>query len=306
MRPTAKVSEADLRATDNDRRKFIGGSDAAAILGISPWSTPLDVFLQKTQPPAPVDPGRERYFTRGKRMEPYVLDLMAEETGLVIVQRNRRYRDPLAVFLAAEIDAETADANIEIKTVSPFKAKEWGEERTDEVPVHYVAQAMHGLMVTGRDLCIFGVLIGGDDFRVYRVERDDETIAAMRAKEILFWAQVQRNEPPAPTNAADVLKLFAKDAGVSIEATAEILNAYNRLRECRDIVKSQEQEIGALEETIKLFMADAATLTCCGKVLATWKSQSTNRFNQKAFSEAHSNLFNQFKEVSDHRVFRIK
>ena len=100
--------------------------------------------------------------------------------------------------------------------------------------------------------------------------------------------------------------MFAKDAGVSIEATAEILNAYNRLRECRDIVKVQEQEIGALEETIKLFMADAATLTCCGKVLATWKSQSTNRFNQKAFSEAHSNLFNQFKEVSDHRVFRIK
>lgn len=297
---------ANHAGADSDRRKFIGSSDAAAILGISPWRTPLDVFLDKIQPPAPVDPSRERYFTRGKRMEPYVLDLMAEETGLVIVRRNQRYKDPRLDFIAAEIDAETADANIEIKTVSPFKSREWGEEQTDAVPVHYVAQAMHGLMVTGRDLCIFGVLIGGDDFRVYRVERDDETIAAMRAKEIEFWVRVQRNEPPAPTNVADVLTLFAKDAGVSIEATADILEAYTRLRECKAIVKAHEQEIEVLEETIKLFMKNAATLTCGGKALATWKSQSTNRFNQKAFSEAHPDLFAQFKDASEHRVFRIK
>ena len=71
---------------DLDRRKYIGSSDVAAILGISPWRTALDVYLDKTQPPVEekLDPGRARAMTRGKRMEPYVIDLLAEETGLPV------------------------------------------------------------------------------------------------------------------------------------------------------------------------------------------------------------------------------
>ncbi|MFU1925134.1 YqaJ viral recombinase family protein, partial [Klebsiella pneumoniae] len=73
---------------------------------------------------------------------------------LKIIGRGNRYRDQQHDFMAAEIDAEAASGeNIEIKTVSPFKAKEWGEVQTDAIPVHYTAQAMHGLMVTGRQVC---------------------------------------------------------------------------------------------------------------------------------------------------------
>ena len=171
-----------------DRTKYLGSSDVAAILGISPWRTPLDVYLDKVQPRInPVDPAKQKIFTRGQRMEPYVIDILSEETGLVITKRGERYRDTEHDFLAAEIDAEAESGeNIEIKTVSPFKSKEWGEEHTDSVPIHYNAQAQHGLMVTGKEVCIFGVLIGGDDFRIYKVERDDETIAAIREREVDF------------------------------------------------------------------------------------------------------------------------
>ncbi|MFP7807163.1 YqaJ viral recombinase family protein, partial [Pseudomonas aeruginosa] len=128
-----------------DRTKYLGGSDVAGILGISPWRTPLDVYLDKVQPrTGPVDPAKQKIFTRGQRMEPYVIDLLAEETGLKIVGRGNRYRDQKHDFMAAEIDAEAASGeNIEIKTVSPFKAKDWGEVQTDAIPVHYTAQAMH-------------------------------------------------------------------------------------------------------------------------------------------------------------------
>ncbi|HEJ3161024.1 TPA: YqaJ viral recombinase family protein, partial [Pseudomonas aeruginosa] len=110
----------------HDRSKLLGGSDVAGILGISPWRTPLDVYLDKVQPrTGPVDPAKQKIFTRGQRMEPYVIDLLAEETGLKIVGRGNRYRDQQHDFMAAEIDAEAASGeNIEIKTVSPFKAKE--------------------------------------------------------------------------------------------------------------------------------------------------------------------------------------
>lgn len=300
----ATIPEANL-----DRRTYLGGSDVAGILGISPWRTPLDVYLDKIGAPREEenDPGRLRVLNRGKRMEPYVIDLLAEETGLEIVARGRRYIDSEHDFIAAEIDAEAdSGENIEIKTVSPFKAREWGEEQTDAIPLHYTAQAMHGLMVRGAAACVFGVLIGGDDFRVYRVERDDETIEAIRAREVEFWQRVQDRNPPEPTTVGDITRLFERDAGTSVEADAETLAAWNRLRELKAILKETGAEASQLEEQIKLAMRDASTLTFDGKPLATWKSQTARRFNQRAFTEAHPDLAEQFKQASESRVFRLK
>ncbi|MEG6624173.1 endonuclease, partial [Pseudomonas aeruginosa] len=178
--------------------------------------------------------------------------------------------------------------------------------QTDAIPVHYTAQAMHGLMVTGRQVCIFGVLIGGDDFRVYRVERDDETIAAIREKEIEFWGRIQRLDPPEATAVSDILRLFERDAGTSIEADGKVVEVFNRLRELKAKAKGLEYEIESAEERIKLFMQDHAQLTINGKSVLTWKSQTTNRFDQSAFKEAHPALFEQFKKTSESRVFRLK
>lgn len=297
----------------DDRTKFIGGSDVAGILGISPWKTPLDVYLDKTQPrmPARTDDARERVLSRGKRMEPYVIDLLAEEAGLRVIRRGERYKDAEHPFLAAEIDAEAHRGpgeivNVEIKTVHPFKAREWGEEQTDSVPVYYTAQAMHGLMVTGRNETVFGVLIGADDFRVYRVLRDEETIAAIRQRELDFWDRVQSFRPPEATTAADILRMFERDTGTSIEATETALAAFNRLRDLRGQIKALASQADEAEEQIKLFMQGNSTLTAGGKPLATWRTQSASRFDQKAFGAAHPKLLEQFKTITESRVFRLK
>lgn len=215
-----------------DRQKYLGGSDVARILGISLWRTALDVYLDKVQPrKEEVSPQKQKIFTRGQRMEPYIIDLLSEETGLKIAKRGHRYLDPELPYIAAEIDAEAESGeNIEIKTVSPFKARDWGEQQTDSIPVYYTAQAMHGLMVTGKKVCVFGVLIGGDDFRVYRVERDDETIAAIRAKEMAFWKRVVNLTPPPIINEHDVKRYFDRDAGSSIEANGKMISLINELR----------------------------------------------------------------------------
>lgn len=291
-----------------DRTKYLGGSDVAGILGISPWRTPLDVYLDKVQPRAePIDPMRQKVLTRGQRMEPYVIDLLSEETGLVITKRGQRYRDPEFDFLAAEIDAEAESGeNIEIKTVSPFKAKEWGEEQTDAIPVHYTAQAMHGLMVTGKQRTVFGVLIGGDDFRVYQVDRDEETIAAIREQELAFWDRITNLDPPPATAVSDILRLFERDAGTSIEADAKVLDVFNKWRDTKGHLKSLEQEEEALAERIKLYLQDNTALTVMGRPVLTWKSQTTRRFDTKAFEVAHPALYEEFRKASVSRVLRIK
>ena len=151
-----------------NRQQYLGGSDVAAILGISPWRTAMDVYLDKTQGKIEeTNPIKQRIFQRGHKMEPYIIDVLQEETGLVVVKRGHRYIDPELPFIAAEIDAEAETGeNIEIKTCNQFGAKGWGEQYTDAIPVYYTAQAMHGLMVTGKQVCVFGVFIGMDDFRV--------------------------------------------------------------------------------------------------------------------------------------------
>lgn len=299
-----------MQTQQPDRTKYIGGSDIAAILGISPWRSPLEVYLDKTQPrKADINTtdAKRRVLNRGIRMEPYVIDLLQEETGLEIVKRGQRYKDKELDFIAAEIDAEAATGeNIEIKTVSPYKSKEWGEQQTDAIPVHYTAQAMHGLMVTGKDVCVFGVLIGGDDFRVYRVERDNETIAAIREKEIQFWECVKNLTPPEAVNVNDVLHLYGEDKGSAIEANANVIDAFNQLRELETQSKFLKAQIDEAKERIQLFMQDSAILTIDGLPVATWKTQTTNRFNQSDFKSQYPDLFNQFIKTSSSRVFRLK
>ena len=292
-----------------DRQKYLGGSDVAAILGINPWKTPLDVYLDKTTPRVEItDPDKLRILNRGKRMEPYVIDLLAEETGMEIVRRGERYLHPELDFIAAEIDAEAASGeNVEIKTVSPFKAKEWGEEQSDEIPLHYAAQAMHGLMVTGKDVCVFGTLVGGDDFRIYRIERDDVTIAAIRAKEIEFWQRIQDKNPPEPSTVSDVFRLFGtQDSGLAVDANDAIQADLMALKSMKDEAKRLGSNIELREARIKLYMGNAAILTLHGRPAATWKEQSTNRFDQAAFKLASPELYETFTKTTTSRVFRIR
>ena len=293
-----------------DRTKYIGGSDAASVLGISPWRSQFQLWRDKTEPAMPEnnDPARQRVLDRGKRMEPYVCDLLAAETGLQIIKRNQRYIDKEFPFLAAEIDAEAATGeNIEIKTVSPFKARDWGELDTDEIPVYYTAQAQHGMMITGAKICVFGVLIGGDDFRIYRVPRDDEVIVSLRAREVAFWNDhVVTLNPPAPADENDIAFLYPRDAGTAVEASAEAQLAVAELKSLNVEAIELERRISGCKDAIKRAMGDAARLTINGRDAATWKTQTANRFDQRAFQEAHPALFEQFIKQTESRVFRLK
>lgn len=291
-----------------DRKGYIGGSDVAAILGVSKWKTAYQLWLEKTgqAEDEPINEQRERVFARGKRLEPVVLDMLADETGLEITARNQRYKDADMPFMACEIDAEAGDTNIEIKTVHPFAAKDWGEEGTDEIPVWYTAQVMHGLAVTRRKECIVAALIGADDLRIHRVEYDDEAVELIRNKVRWFWTDcVLGGMAPEPANLDDVRRMFARDIGTEITATVDVRNAVLRLRGISEQIKALDAEADELKTQVQAHMGDAAVLTWDGRKLATWKTQQRKSLDQKAFAEALPDIAEQFKRVSETRVFRL-
>lgn len=292
-----------------DRHTYLGGSDVAAILGISPWRTPLDVYLDKVEGSQPItDPAKLKILERGKRLEPYVLDMLCIEQGIELIGRNNRYQHPDHPFIAAEIDAETSDGrNVEGKTTADFYSRKlWGDAQTDEIPVYYTAQCMHGMMVKPAPSTLLPVMLGIDDFRVYEVHRDDETIAAIREKELEFWDRVQRRDPPPASTVSDVIRLFERDAGTSIEADDAIMACVHNLKEIKARIKVDEDDAEELECRIKLYLGEHSELRYGAKKLLTWKSQDTKRFDSAAFKAAHPSIYEKFTKTTTSRVLRIK
>lgn len=289
---------------------YIGGANVAGILGVSPYKTPYAEYLGILEGRTPeADAEKARFFERRKALEPFAADVFHQATGLKVVRRNQRYVDSQYPFLQAEIDFEPeGEANGEIKTVHPLAAGAWGPAGEDACPVYVTAQAMHGLMVAPgkRKVCYVQALIGFDDDRVYRIERDDDLIAHLRERELTFWRRLQERNPPDFVDSSDVLRLFGRDAGTSIEATDEIADVYHQLVAAREHYKIAEADKERLEEQVKLFLREHAALTINGERVLTWKAQTARRFDQKAFADAHPDLFEAFKAASDTRVLRVK
>jgi len=281
-----------------DRATYLGGSDIASVLGVSPWQSAFMLYQKKIGDfSEEVTPAKNKLFARGKRWEPIVVEMLIDELHdrgheVEIIAQNQRYKDAEFDFLAAEIDLELLvdgeEVNAEAKTVNPFAAKFWGEQGTDNIPVYYAAQVMYGMMIKPRKRCIVAALTGFDDKpRIHFVERDDEIITGIRARALEFLNRVQTRTPPEPTTLEDVAFLYPRDAGNTLEADAEALAMYDDLKLLRGDLDGLEAEIEGLKTKLKLRMGDASALMFNGKPLVTWKSnKDIQKTDWKAVSEA--------------------
>lgn len=112
--------------------------------------------------------------------------------------------------------------------------------------------------------------------------------------------------PPEATTVSDISLMFEKDAGSSIEADSKATALFNDLRDMKSRCKSLQEEIDVSEEKLKLYMQEHSILTLDGKPICTWKSQVSNRFDQKLFRVEHPDLYEKFKTATTSRVFRMK
>ncbi len=283
-----------------DRSTYLGGADVAAVLGVSPWLSPFMLYQKKVGAfVEEVTPAKQKLFDRGHRWEPIVVEMLVDELQargheVEIIARNQRYQDPEFPFLAAEIDLELRvdgeEVNGEAKTVNPFAAKAWGDEDSDEIPIYYAAQVMHGLMIRPRRRTIIAAVTGFDEKpRMHWIERDEETIAGIRAREVEFWQRVQDRNPPNPTDPVDVKWLYQRDGGTVFEADDELVLLCQQLKDMKADAKGLDGRIELLATQIKARMGTAATLIYQGRPIATWKNNKDSvKTDWQAIAEALS------------------
>lgn len=271
------------------RQAGIGGSDVAAILGIHPYKTALDVWREKVEPVG--DDGQSEPAYWGQVLEDVVAREWATRSGRPIQRVTSQIRSVDVPWMVANIDRaivqpgtrarldkdgrlQGADAILECKTASAFLSKDWGREEDEEaIPVHYAAQGMWYLAVTELQRVEYAVLIGGQKFVTKTMERDDHTIAILFERCRAFWVDhVQTRTPPAPQTVGDVLSLFPTDDGATIEADAELLDAYNNATALRAEIKALEATLEETESLLKRRLLSASTLAVDGLSLITWKA----------------------------------
>jgi putative phage-type endonuclease len=297
-----------------DRSKYIGGSDIGAILGLSRFKTPLEVWMEKTgKETKKVDSLPLRF---GSFAEDFVAREYSRATCFELLHDESIYLHPEHAFMSAHIDRFVLEVGssptriLECKTANPFSSGEWGEIGSDEVPMSYLCQCIWYMAITGIDKTDLAVLFGNSDFRIYEIARDQGLEELVIAKATTFWNEyVLKDIPPTVQSEADCQTLFSKgDPLKSIEAGQETLELTKRLHTLNSEIETREEELSTIKQTIMNQMGEAELLTYQGRTLASWKAPKPSfRLDSKRFEQEHPEIASNYKiPVQNSRRLVIK
>lgn len=294
-----------------ERTAGLGGSDALAYCGKDPRCTPLDLYFQKTEPTAVPEPVKEDPRKDwGSRLEPVVRDWLSEQIGRRIHPGGKLYRSTELPFLIGHLDGITENPmeGCELKTADKFMAAEFGDVGTDQVPVRYILQVTHYMIVTRLRRFHLGALIAGNDARHYVIDYDPDLAAMMIERATGFWRHVETHTPPDPVTLADTDRRWPQSHERTVVATDAVIHAVGELNSLRAAQAEAEKKADAIEVTLKAFMGDADVLADMGqhRALATWRTQTRERFDVKGFGKEHPDMLEQYRASSSFRVFRLK
>ncbi len=290
-----------------ERRTGIGGSDVAPIIGISPFRSALEVYLEKRGDLG--EPPLNDAMHWGNLLEPVVRQEYADRTGKAVMMPAGMIRHPKHEFMLANLDGYVdGDRLFEAKTARTSIG--WGEPGTDEVPQGYLFQVQHYMAVTGYPLTDIAVLIGGSDFRIYTIEADPELHGLLIDAEADFWRRVQEEDAPEPVSLSDAEALWGRfSTSKKVVATADVEAAVMEMRTIKAAISDLEARFDEKKLAVLCAMQDADTLVDLqGRELVTWRAgKPPVRFDSKALKGANPEIYEQFAtEGEATRRFLIK
>ena len=287
------------------RHQYIGGSDAAAVVGMNSFVSPYALWAEKT--------GRLPGFDGnlatevGTYLEEFVAQKFAQETGKKVRKCNLSWFNDQYPWAIANIDREIVgeDAGLEIKTTSEMNLKKF---KGGEYPANYYVQIVHYLAVTGKQRWYLAVLIGNREFKWFTIERDEDEIKALMTAEEAFWEQVKTDTPPmadGSSSTADTIGAMypsSIDDAIGIGSCERELDNYFRLKAQ---AKELDETIGGIESRIKAYLGKCERGEG-EKYKVSWKTQTRSTFDSKKFIADHPDMdVSKYYKSSNSRPFRV-
>ena len=286
------------------RKKYIGGSDAAAIVGMNSFSSPFSVWAEKTGQ-VPEFEGNLRTEV-GTYLEEFVAQKFEDETGKQVRRCNLSLVNDDYPFAIANVDRMLVgeDAGLEIKTTSALNLKAF---KGGEYPDNYYVQCVHYMAVTGKNKWYLAVLIGNSDFKIFEINRDEAEIKALMDAEKEFWYSYvcTRKAPPVDGNIAttDTIKqLFGDPNEVRVDLNG-LEDVFVQRKALNAQIKTLKEQLDSLDNQIKVIMGNA-TNGSCGPWSVSWKLQGTSGLDRDRIRMDYPGIdFSKYSSQS--RVFRV-
>jgi len=259
------------------RLEGIGGSDAATVLGISPFKSRTELWHEKVSKKIDPESSEELIFQIGHALEPIVAKKYAGMTGRKLETRSRRIH-PDYPFMIGNIDREIVGDKrgpgvLEIKTKGA-----WVDWHSEDIPPYYMAQVQHYLSVFGYQWAGFAVLdLGTRKVTHVDIERDDKLISKIISEEEKFWELVQKKIPPEIDGSKVCGEFLRKHFKMSEDITMDLTGNEEATKWdmlLKD-VKSQEKLIKAREVECKNYLMSLvgkADKAVGDSYSITWKS----------------------------------
>jgi putative phage-type endonuclease len=269
------------------RKKGIGSSEIGAVVGLNPYTSAYDVWLEKTGQVEPFQ-GNER--TRlGKRLEVPILMEYEERTGQKLeIFLDKTFVHPERSWQLATPDALDRDKPgiVEAKLVGTRMISQWGEQGTDQVPEYYLVQGAWQMSVLDRDYVHYAVLIG-DQYRIYALPRDRELEEMLIDRVDAFWRNnVVAGHPPeirATERTLDWIKSKYRQESKPLRiATAEETELIEEYRNVRFHVENLTEEMEDLEAEIKIAVGETEGIAGPGFKVTWKKAKDSDRVNWEA------------------------
>lgn len=296
--------------TDKERDQIrltgLGASEAAVVMGLSPWQSPLSLYYQKRgEIPSQFE---NKQMAMGKKLEALVVEMYAEETQMTVYPNEDIFRLKRKPHIYATPDALLTGFNggVEAKTAVYAGAKKWDEE----VPVYYQAQAQVQMFVMDWDWVDFPVLKSGIDFEIYRVERDSATILSIEAALDLFWDRIQEGRPPSAdgheaTSAALSALYGSTDPDSVLECDPAVLEIIESLERIKGMQKDLEESREFFENHLKSILGSKEIGLIEGKKAFSWKSQERTTLDVAELRRRFPRATKKYEKVTRSRTFRL-
>lgn len=289
------------------RKTGIGGSDAGAVCGLDPYSSPMKVYQDKVcgvrqeQDSEPIRQGHD--------LENYVARRFMEETGLKVRRSNYMYCSRENPFMIADVDRLVMgeDAGLECKTASAYNADKW---KDGEIPLHYILQCVHYMAVTGKRTWYLAVVILGQGFQYHKLVWDNELVDRLTRTERDFWENhVMSGNMPDPDGSepcSEVLERFFHTA--KRDSAIELVGFDEKLARREEILLQMaelEKEQRRIEQEVKLYMKDNER-AFSGKYRVSWGNVETARLDAKRIRQEMPEVYRDYAKTSTSRRFQVK
>ena len=288
------------------RRSGIGGSDAATVVGLNPYSSKLTLYADKKGIlPEKEDTERMRL---GRDLEDYVAQRFCEETGKKVKRSGYMWRHPTYEFIFANIDREVVgeEAFLECKTTMNYERHDYD---SGEIPMNYYCQCMHYLGVTGCEKAYLAVLVFGKGFYWFEIQRDEDEINALIENEVEFWqVHVAQNIPPVADGSESSMDTLNKLYPNGDSSATQVVGMDNLMRDYLELGEAIKR-LKAQQDDAKAHLCQLLGNRSIGignDYSFSWKNQSSNRVDTKKLKELHPDVYEECVQQTESRVFRVK